>query len=208
MRVIAVVLALLLAAGAGLAAAVQFRRRRRAGALCDLIRADAPWAILALAVLFFLLLLVWRPSPPPRRASVAPSASAQARQRGRRGRRFLGLLQEKGRFVDFLMGDVGAFSDAEVGAAGRVLHEGCKAVLASISASSRCARRARAPRSRCRRAMRRTIIASSGASAARRRSPARWSITAGGPNGSSCRASSGTDPDKLPAIAPAEVELG
>ena len=42
---------------------------------------------------------------------------------------FLAILQEKGRFVDFLMDDIAGYSDAEVGAAGRVLHEGCKGVL-------------------------------------------------------------------------------
>ena len=42
---------------------------------------------------------------------------------------FLAILQERGRFVDFLMDDITAYSDPQVGAAGRVLHEGCKAVL-------------------------------------------------------------------------------
>jgi len=42
---------------------------------------------------------------------------------------FLAILQEKGRLVDFLMDDIKGYSDAEVGAAARVLHEGCKAVL-------------------------------------------------------------------------------
>jgi hypothetical protein len=42
---------------------------------------------------------------------------------------FLAILQEKGRLVDFLMDDITGYSDAQVGAAGRVLHEGCKAVL-------------------------------------------------------------------------------
>jgi hypothetical protein len=42
---------------------------------------------------------------------------------------FLSILQERGRFVDFLMDDITGYSDAQVGAAGRVLHEGCKAVL-------------------------------------------------------------------------------
>jgi hypothetical protein len=41
----------------------------------------------------------------------------------------LGLLQQEGRFVDFLQEDVAAYSDAEVGAATRVVHEGCKRVL-------------------------------------------------------------------------------
>ncbi len=38
---------------------------------------------------------------------------------------FLGLLQEKGRFVDFAMGDITKFDDAQVGAAARVVHQGC-----------------------------------------------------------------------------------
>lgn len=42
---------------------------------------------------------------------------------------FLSLLQDKGRFVDFLMDDVTAYSDAQVGAAARVVHQGCRSVL-------------------------------------------------------------------------------
>jgi hypothetical protein len=42
---------------------------------------------------------------------------------------FLASLQEKGRLIDFLMDDVTAFNDAQVGAAARVVHEGCRAVL-------------------------------------------------------------------------------
>ena len=38
----------------------------------------------------------------------------------------LGLLQQEGRFIDFLEEGVEAFSDAEVGAAARVVHEGCR----------------------------------------------------------------------------------
>ena len=38
----------------------------------------------------------------------------------------LGLLQQEGRFVDFLEEDVTGFSDAEIGAAARVVHEGCR----------------------------------------------------------------------------------
>jgi len=45
------------------------------------------------------------------------------------GLQLLGLLQKEGRFVDFLQEDVGAYSDAEVGAAARVVHEGCKKTL-------------------------------------------------------------------------------
>jgi hypothetical protein len=42
----------------------------------------------------------------------------------------LALLQEKGRFIDFLMDDITPYGDAQVGAAARVVHQGCKAVLA------------------------------------------------------------------------------
>ena len=42
----------------------------------------------------------------------------------------LATLQAKGRLVDFLMDDINAYNDAQVGAAARVVHAGCKAVLA------------------------------------------------------------------------------
>lgn len=42
---------------------------------------------------------------------------------------FLSMLQGKGRLVDFLMDDINAYSDAQVGAAARVIHAGCKSVL-------------------------------------------------------------------------------
>jgi hypothetical protein len=41
----------------------------------------------------------------------------------------LGLLQQEGRLIDFLEEDVAAYSDAEIGAATRVVHEGCKKAL-------------------------------------------------------------------------------
>ena len=42
---------------------------------------------------------------------------------------FVGLLQEKGRLVDFLMEDVAPYDDKQVGAAARVVHQGCREVL-------------------------------------------------------------------------------
>jgi Domain of unknown function (DUF2760) len=42
---------------------------------------------------------------------------------------FLATLQERGRLVDFLMEDITTYDDAQVGAAARVVHEGCKAAL-------------------------------------------------------------------------------
>jgi len=59
-----------------------------------------------------------RPEPPHLQAA-EPNAALQ----------LLGLLQQEGRFVDFLQEDVAAYSDAEVGAAVRVVHEGCRKTL-------------------------------------------------------------------------------
>ncbi|QMV72430.1 DUF2760 domain-containing protein [Comamonas piscis] len=41
----------------------------------------------------------------------------------------LGLLQREARFVDFIQEDVAPYTDAEIGAASRVVHEGCRKVL-------------------------------------------------------------------------------
>lgn len=41
----------------------------------------------------------------------------------------LGLLQKEARFVDFVNENLGAFSDAEIGAAARVVHDGCRKVV-------------------------------------------------------------------------------
>src|SRR5207245_339614 len=42
---------------------------------------------------------------------------------------FLAMLQARGRLVDFLMDDINAHADSQVGAAARVVHAGCKAVV-------------------------------------------------------------------------------
>ena len=41
----------------------------------------------------------------------------------------LSLLQREGRFVDFVQQDIAAFSDADIGAAARVVHDGCQRAL-------------------------------------------------------------------------------
>jgi hypothetical protein len=89
-------------------------------------------ATLALAVLA--LIAVFAPQRAPTRMPVAEPVGlgpAQA-ETGRANIEIvhlLGMLQEKGRLVDFLMDDINAYSDAQVGAAARVVHAGCKAVL-------------------------------------------------------------------------------
>ncbi len=38
----------------------------------------------------------------------------------------LSIMQREGRFIDFLQEDVASYSDSQVGAAARVVHEGCR----------------------------------------------------------------------------------
>jgi hypothetical protein len=66
-------------------------------------------------------------SPAP--VAVAPPSPATNQAEGEIAA-FLALLQEKGRLVDFLMEDLTTYDDAQVGAAARVIHQGCKEVLA------------------------------------------------------------------------------
>ena len=92
-----------------------------------------PKAIAVGALLLLLAILADRPKLEPARTAaeaVAPAAPAPKQTRSdAEVVNFLAILQEKGRLVDFLMGDIAGYSDAQVGAAGRVLHEGCKAAL-------------------------------------------------------------------------------
>jgi hypothetical protein len=64
-------------------------------------------------------------------AAVRRAASATAEQPLRTADedaalQLLALLQREGRFVDFLNENIDAFSDADVGAAARVVHQGCR----------------------------------------------------------------------------------
>jgi len=129
MRKLTVTLAFILLALAALALAPDAALTPYA----DAAHAVLPKAIAGFALLLFLVLLAERPKAAPARTAaeainLAPAA-APANQADAEVVNFLALLQEKGRLVDFLMDDISAYSDAEVGAAGRVLHEGCKAVL-------------------------------------------------------------------------------
>ena len=66
-------------------------------------------------------------SPPPP-VTVQPSAPA-VNQAEAEVVAFFALLQEKGRLVDFLMEELTSYDDAHVGAAARVIHQGCRQVL-------------------------------------------------------------------------------
>ncbi len=67
--------------------------------------------------------------PPAETVQRRPCAATGADQSNADVVNFLAILQDKGRLVDFLMDDIKGYSDAQVGAAARVLHEGCRAVL-------------------------------------------------------------------------------
>ena len=96
---------------------------------------EAAAALVAAAALLATVAAGWRETvtppavavgPPPVRAAPPPSAENQAEAEVVS---FLATLQEKGRFVDFVMGDIAIYNDAQVAAAARVVHDGCKAVL-------------------------------------------------------------------------------
>ena len=62
------------------------------------------------------------PVPAPAPAAPAPASETAALQ-------LLGLLQREARFVDFVQEDPSGYSDADIGAAARVVHAGCRKVL-------------------------------------------------------------------------------
>ena len=77
------------------------------------------------------------PAPQPAPAPVtvaapepAPAPAPQLREAPHEAAlQLLGLLQRDARFIDFIEEDVKAYSDADIGAAARVVHEGCRKVL-------------------------------------------------------------------------------
>ena len=94
-------------------------------------------ALAALAIFVTAILLLLAILAPPKAESIQPAAKTVSpspptlspNQSNAEVVNFLAILQEKGRLVDFLMDDIKGYTDAQVGAAARVLHEGCKAVL-------------------------------------------------------------------------------
>ena len=57
--------------------------------------------------------------PPPLLKEAGPDAALQ----------LLGLMQQEGRFIDFIEEDVASYADADIGAAARLVHDGCRKVL-------------------------------------------------------------------------------
>jgi len=61
------------------------------------------------------------PAHTPRKEAAPVSADAALQ--------LLSLLQREGRFIDFVQQELAAFSDADIGAAARVVHEGCRRAI-------------------------------------------------------------------------------
>jgi hypothetical protein len=59
------------------------------------------------------------PAPAPALKEASPVAALQ----------LLGLLQRDARFIDFVEEDIAGYTDTEIGAAARLVHDGCRTVL-------------------------------------------------------------------------------
>lgn len=69
------------------------------------------------------------PAPDADEAPAADDGSSEAHPREEAALLLLAVLQREGRLVDFLEQDIEDFDDADVGAAARVLHAGCRKAL-------------------------------------------------------------------------------
>jgi hypothetical protein len=63
------------------------------------------------------------PPSAPEEVAAAPVANSHG------ALQLLSLLQREGRFVDFVEQEITAFGDADIGAAARLVHEGCRRAL-------------------------------------------------------------------------------
>ena len=70
------------------------------------------------------------PAPAPAKPSEVKPAELPPERRHASGLAILSLLQREGRLIDFLQEDMAAYSDADIGGAARVVHAGCRKVLA------------------------------------------------------------------------------
>lgn len=73
----------------------------------------------------------WQVAAPsePATEALPPAPAAPPPARGDEALQLLSLLQREGRFIDFIQQEITAFSDADVGAAARLVHEGCRRAL-------------------------------------------------------------------------------
>ncbi len=88
--------------------------------------------LLALVMVADLIARLRRPAaaPVPQEAAPAAAIPPSVEQAVEAGVvQFLARLQEKGRLVDFALEDMAPYSNEQIGAAARVVHQGCREVL-------------------------------------------------------------------------------
>ena len=94
---------------------------------------DSVWTRVKFAcVSFFTILFKGELPAELQRVAATPTQAPKvpvAADTGDRAVQILALLQRDGRLVDFLMEDVAAYSDAEIGSAVRDVHGGCRRAL-------------------------------------------------------------------------------
>jgi hypothetical protein len=100
----------------------------------NLFRSYLAGASLILALALLLIVIISRGERPESEPSKADTAKPMpvpeaANQAEAEIVSFLALLQERGRLVDFLMEDITTYDDPQVGTAARVVHQGCRAAL-------------------------------------------------------------------------------
>jgi hypothetical protein len=71
------------------------------------------------------------PKPPAAPAPTPAAPPTDAAPSSTPALQLLSLLQREGRLIDFLQQDIATFPDADIGAAARLVHEGCRKALRS-----------------------------------------------------------------------------
>ncbi|VWB69241.1 hypothetical protein BLA23254_03228 [Burkholderia lata] len=69
------------------------------------------------------------PAPAPAAAPVKAPAPELHEASPQAALQLLGLLQRDARFIDFVEEDIAGYADADIGAAARLVHDGCRAAL-------------------------------------------------------------------------------
>ncbi|SAL22522.1 hypothetical protein AWB67_00818 [Caballeronia terrestris] len=69
------------------------------------------------------------PAAAPAPAPVKPVAPTLKEATPEAALQLLGLLQRDARFIDFVEEDIANYTDADIGAAARLVHDGCRTVL-------------------------------------------------------------------------------
>jgi Domain of unknown function (DUF2760) len=82
-----------------------------------------------LVVVLLLALLIRNATTTPEVQAAAQASAAASAPSPAPALRLLALLQQEGRLIDFLKEDIDAYNDAQIGAAVRSIHAGCRKAL-------------------------------------------------------------------------------